>query len=496
MGFFEISEELLNKTLTENGDLAFVSSGSPCLDYFAQIGGKRNDLRVAASLFARALNEDKATAAKLLFYTRDPRKGIGERRLFRFLYNSLASSYPRLAAPLLPFLAKYGRYDDLLCVFFTPLEDDAITLIEEQLEKDLEAKKAGQPVSLLAKWLPSINTSSEETRRYALHLASKLGLSNADYRKTLSFLRNGLIVENNLREKNYDFDYSFVPSLAMHKYHGAFQRNDEKRFEKYLKQVAKGEAKMNVAVADPVSLIHRLREAAKQKDFDPAYFETAWQEYVKEGGIHKKTLVVRDGSGSMLWGESPCPLEVADAMSLLTAERLTGAFHNRFITFSADPEVVDLTSKTTLLQKAKALEAYDDCSNTNIEKVYNLILSVYQSPDFKPEDALDQILIISDMEFDSAVGNPTMSTFEQFNEEFSKLGYTRPEIVFWNVASRGKHVPVQKDERGVKLISGSSKNIIDMVSFTDSIDPMDFMKSALEPYGEIAEAIPKEVLNE
>ena len=492
MGFFEISQSLLNQTFTENGDLAYVSSGSACLDYFALIGGKRDDLKNAALLFVRALAEDPATAAKLLFYTRDPRGGIGERRLFRFLFNSLASCYPDLALPLLPFIAKYGRYDDLFCVFGTALEDEAITLIEEQLDADLAAKKEGKPTSLLAKWLPSINTSSKEARALALHLSQKLGLSKADYRKTLSFLRKDLILENDLREKNYEFDYAKVPSLAMHKYHDAFARNDEKRFQKYLSSVSKGEAKMNVGVGDPVALIRSLRDARKKGDFNPAYFETAWQAFVGEGSIHKKTLVVRDGSGSMTWGYPITPLDVADAMTLLTAARLQGVFHDRFITFSSSPEVVDLSNKTTLSDKLVALAGYNDCTNTNIEKVYNLILDVYRSPDFKPEDALDQILIVSDMEFDSAFETPTISTFEAFKAKFEKLGYPRPEIVFWNVASRDRHVPVTEDERGVKLVSGASKNIIDMVSMTDSLDPKDFMLKILARYQEVADALPKE----
>ncbi|MBQ9457381.1 MAG: DUF2828 family protein [Bacilli bacterium] len=493
MGFFEISEQLLNKTFTENGDVAFASSGSACLDYFAQIGGKRDDLKNAALLFVRALAEDPKTAVQLLFYTRDPRDGIGERRLFRFLFSSLASSYPDAAAPLLPFFAKYGRYDDLFCVFGTPLEDDAITLIEEQLEADLAAKKEGKPTSLLAKWLPSINTSSYEARRYALHLAQKLGLSKADYRKTLSFLRKGMIVENDLREKNYGFDYAEVPSLAMQKYHDAFSRNDEKRFSKYLSSVAKGESKMNVGVANPVALLTDMKGHMAEKDFDPTFYETAWEVYVEEGKVHKKTLVVRDGSGSMVWNQgSYTPLDVADAMALLTAARLQGAFHNRFLTFSSHPELVDLTDQDTLKGKLLKLSGYHDCTNTDIEKVYNLILDVYQSPDFKPEDALDQILVISDMEFDMAMENPEQSTFDLFDEKFAKLKCPRPEVVFWNVASRGRHVPVTKDKRGVKLVSGSSKNVIEMVSMTDSLDPLDFMKRVLSRYQDVANALPKE----
>ena len=72
MSFLEITEDLLNQTLTENGDKAFASTLSPCLDFFALVGGKRNYLSDCASLFARAFFEDRNTALKLLIRKQNP----------------------------------------------------------------------------------------------------------------------------------------------------------------------------------------------------------------------------------------------------------------------------------------------------------------------------------------------------------------------------------------------------------------------------------------
>ena len=106
MSFLKITEDLLNQTLTENGDLAYSSTLSPCLDYFALVGGKREHVSECAPLFAKAFFEDKNTALKLLFYTRDIRKGLGERRIFRFLLNSLALSYPDVVTKLVTYVAE------------------------------------------------------------------------------------------------------------------------------------------------------------------------------------------------------------------------------------------------------------------------------------------------------------------------------------------------------------------------------------------------------
>ena len=492
MSFFDISEALLNKTLTENGDLAYVSTLSPCLDYFALIGGSRDDLRKAAYLFIRALHEDPRMASMLLFYTRDPRGGIGERRLFRFLFNSYCATYPDKARKLLPFIPKYGRYDDLFCAVDTPLEDEVIAMVDEQLQKDIAAKKEGKPISLLAKWLPSINTSSDDARALARRLCKKLGLSYQEYRKTLSFLRDGLIIENNLREKKYDFDYAKVPSLAMQHYNDAFDRNDQERFRRYLDSVNQEKAKMNVAVADVVTLIAdvqcNLTRASKDE-----YYEATWKSLVAEGAVTQRTLVVRDGSYSMYRSDRDhrSPILIASAMALLTASRLQGAFHDRFITFSSRPQLVDLTSYPTLREKYIYLSSFTDCSNTNIEKVYQLVLDVYNSPSFTEDDAIDQLLIISDMEFDAGV-DVEQTTFEAFDEKFRALGYSRPEVIFWNVEARHLSVPVTKHQLGVKLVSGSSKNIINMVANTDSIDPYDFMIQTMKRYEEIGVAYDKE----
>ena len=479
MNVMKITKELLNKTLTENGDVAYSTSLSYCLDYFSLIGGLRSKLASATNLFIKAYHEDRKKAIKLLFYTRDIRTGLGERRLFRYLLSYLASSNPFIATQLIKYIPEYGRYDDLLVLLNTPVEDEVVNFIYQQLLQDQENKKANKPISLLAKWMPSINTSNVEARQLALHLADKMNMTKKDYRQMLSFLRKGMIVENNLREKDYTFKYDEVPGLAMQKYEEAFLRNDEKRFQEYLKNLDEGKGKMNVNTMDVVSLVNSL-----SLDKDNTFAETAWKKLVDTDiKLNRRTIVVRDGSGSMTVYHSA--IEIADAMTLLTAERLQGEFHNRFITFSSNPELVELSDGLSLLEKKLLLKDYDDYSNTDIQKVYELILKIYQHKDFKEEDALDQILIISDMEFDELDEEGDVnyeSTFEYFDKKFSQLGYKRPQVIFWNVNARHIHTPVRQDTTGTILVSGQSKNIINMVVMNDAIDPLAFMNDTLKKY--------------
>ena len=298
-----------------------------------------------------------------------------------------------------------------------------------------------------------------------------------------------MILENNLREKDYTFDYQSVPSAALNNYRDAFLRNDKERYTKYMDEVKQGKAKMNIGVLDVVNFIKRAENELKNQELRD-YYETAWKQLVNESKFSSKTLVVRDGSGSMYsylsdrWTRA---IDVANAITLLAASRIKGEFADQFITFSASPEIVDMRKKKSLFDKLVYLHTFNDISNTNIEKVYQLIIDVYKRPDFKKEDAINQIIIVSDMEFDCLSGrymdaNESQSTFEYFKEEFAKIGHKMLEIVFWNVNSRGYHSPVEKDEQGVKLISGATKNILDFVINTDSIDPLDFMNKVLEQY--------------
>lgn len=159
MGFYTISQQMLNTAFTTNGDKAYTTTGSACLDYFALIGGKRGYYDDALNLFMKAYYENPQLAIKILFYSRDIRTGLGERNIFRYTLNAIAEMYPNLAVQLIEYVPVYGRYDDLLVLLNTPVKEELIKYISNVLNEDLEKLANNEPISLLAKWLPSINTS-------------------------------------------------------------------------------------------------------------------------------------------------------------------------------------------------------------------------------------------------------------------------------------------------------------------------------------------------
>ncbi len=478
MKFMDEIKNELNVTTTENGDKAYISTLSNNLDFFASAGSYRNNLDYLLSLFIKAYFENKKIALKNLFYLRDIRNGLGERDSFRKALRYLGNNKENDAKQLIKYVSEFGRYDDLLCLIGTKVEDEVVAYIKKQLDEDIENKKLNKNISLLPKWMPSINASNKEVRNKAIILASKLGYTKEEYRKILSFLRKGYIIENNLRVKDFTFEYDKVPGRAFNKYQHAFYKNDFLRMYSFQKEVMNGKKKAKVETVSPYEIVSKIRSGNAQSiDMLNLMFDSYKLEL-----SNKKTLVVRDGSGSMYNAyNSPLPIDVADAFTILYSSKLEGEFKDTFISFSSRPRFIKLNA-TTLSDKLAELKAYNEIANTDIKKVYDCIFKIYSKKDFKKEDAIDRILIISDMEFDYCVENYNVSTFEYIKDKFNSIGYEMPEVVFLQVGKRTGSFPVKMDENGTVLISGSSKNVLDLINKTESINPVDFMNKVLDKY--------------
>jgi len=204
---------------------------------------------------------------KTLFFARDIRGGLGERKIFRSILCHMASDAPSSVQKNLWAMPEFGRYDDLLTLLDSPMKQEIVALIKAQLDADLKALAADKSISLLGKWLPSVNAHNADTVRLAKLLAKSLGMNEADYRRTLSKLRAKIaIIENYLRERNYTFDYEKQPSKAMFQYRGAFMRNDGERYAKFLKSVTKGEAKLHTETLYPYEIIRPILHGSMTDD--------------------------------------------------------------------------------------------------------------------------------------------------------------------------------------------------------------------------------------
>lgn len=497
-----------NTSVTENGALGYKTTGKELLDMNFSVSSMRNMTeQQIVDKFVKAFYEDKLLAVKWLFYARDVREGIGERRLFRVCLKYLAEQHPEIAAVVIPLIPKYGRWDDLWCLLDTQLRDNVLELVLQQLNDDANNYVNNQSISLLAKWLPSINTSSEETKRLARIIIKGLCFkSERQYRKTLSMLRSYLkVVEVDMSAKRWDvIDYAAVPSRANLIYNDAFLKNDEERRRGYLEALQKGETKINAGVLFPHDIVHKYCGGCRAPYSENTTLEELWKalpDYVQGSG---NTICVADGSGSMgstVGNTGVTALEVANALAIYFSERSSGQFKDQYITFSENPQIVNFQNAKSLKEKLEIASHYIEVADTNIEAVFDLILTTAVKKHMTQDELPSNILILSDMEFNECVFvqdgtetyrdwwsgqiktrprlvKPSGKLFNILAKRYAEHGYKLPRLVFWNICSRTGTIPVKENDLGVALVSGFSPAIAKMV-LSNSTDPFECLLEQL-----------------
>lgn len=393
-----------NVSVTENGALGYRTTGKKLLDMNFAVSSLRNVSETEIERrFAEVCGEDLDTAIVWLFFARDVREGMGERRLFRVCMNYLAREWPDKVRKVLPLIAEYGRWDDLLLLFEHPcLTEDVVKIVSRQLKQDLSNMRDGFPVSLLAKWCWSENTSSPVTRNRAARFREAIGASPKTYRKLLSALRKYIdVTERKMSANEWGrIDYEKVSSQANLKYNKAFMRHDEDRRSNYLASLEKGEAKINSSVLFPHDIVHQygVNNPNCPVRVDPA-LEGMWKSLRNTVQDGNGTIVVADGSGSMtstIGQTNIRALDVANSLAIYFAERLPEPFRDQYITFSSRPQLVDLRGATSLIAKICMALRHNEVANTNIEAVFDLILATAVNNHLLQEQLPKNVLVISD----------------------------------------------------------------------------------------------------
>ena len=467
MSYLENLSLKSSETLTLNGAKTYSTTGNACLDLFSVAGGMRyRSGEDQIRLFDRAYIEEPEAAMKLLFYIRDIRGGMGERSTFRTLLRHVAETWPESARKNVRLISEFGRFDDLFCLLGTKAEDEVIRTVRKQLDADLaaleERKKGntGAHISLLAKWMPSVNTSSRETRFLAYRLCDALGMQRKDYRRMLSGLRaNICLTERYLTDKRPGkVQYRSVPAGAMLKYRKAFGYHDGKRFRDYIDDVILGEEKIHADTLFPYEVVRPLFRSVSWNGADIGSgddtLEALWDSLPSDMG-NENAICVVDTSGSMFCGRHGgiTPIMIAVSLGLYHAERSKGAFHNHFITFESTPHLMEVHG-TTLADKLRYITTAPWGGSTDLEAVFKLLLDTAVSMHAAQDELPSVLYIISDMEFNCAVSRPSQTVYRNVSELFELNGYHLPAVVFINVNSWQMQAPVRARRRGAALVSG------------------------------------------
>ena len=452
---------------TENGAVARNTTKSAVLDMFALCGAYRGRTKTdCVEMFKAAFEEDRDLALKCLFYIGDCRGGQGERRFFRICFNWLAINYPQVAAGLVQYIPDFRRWDDILytCVG-TPVEKDVLDIVKKQLVEDINAKAP----SLLAKWLPSENASSPETKSMAGVVRKALGLTHKQYRKTLSILRSRInIVEKLMSEGRWDeIEFDKLPSKAGFNYRKAFAQN-EATAEKYSEFINNGDKKVNTSTLYPYEIVQKaiihMNNASERPVLDkywnnlPDYFD----------GKPSNILCMVDTSGSMTWSygcnSTVKPLDVAISLGIYAGERLNGPFRNCYISFASRPRLVQIKGND-IVEKVHNIYRTNLCDSTNLVAAFDLLLDIAKDPTTNIEDMPDTIVVISDMEIDAGdryfTSYNACTEMEHQRQKWNACGIKMPRLVYWNVNARNNTILDSGDL--VSFVSGFSPTIFNTI---------------------------------
>lgn len=473
MNFAEALKNVGSLTTTENGAIALNTTGDKLLDLFSTIGALRNtDEDRIERLFAEAYKENPLFATKIAFYGRDITDGLGERRTFRTIIRYMANYYPEALRPNLDLIGVYGRYDDLYSLIDTPLEDEMWATMKKQFEEDREGLRTGKCISLLAKWIKTADASSEKTRKLGILTAKKLGYKVYYFKRIVRAMRKKIgIVEALMSAGRWEeIDYPTVPSRAMLLYRSAFMRHDKEGFDSFVKKAVKGEVKINSSTLYPYDLVGKILHCGwTVKIIDDDTVEAQWRQlpnYVEEG---TNALVIADTSGSM----EGRPLNTAIGLAIYFAERNKGAYHNLWMSFSANANIHSLKG-TTLAQKLRSIDMRDWHSNTDLKSAFSKILDIAIKNNVSQEEMVKSLVVISDMEIDVCT-NRDWLFYDEMKAKFTEHGYEMPNVTFWNVDSRHDTFHADGKRKGVQLVSGQSTTVFKQVMDCIGMTPLEAM---------------------
>lgn len=446
-------EKILNAKKTENGDVAYKSTGNNLAD-----------ILFMQQFFEKHLDEVKIgnSEREKLFamYMRDPRFGQGRRDLGRELLKQ-ANATPEE-------IVRCGRYDDL---WHIPTNANLDHLKRKAVEDNL-----------CKKWLPRLHGKD---KLIAKALREMWGLNEKEYRKLiktddtteykLSYAEieenkntplNELFNKNEVSHPLVDtIDFEKVPSLAMQKYLHTFStREDIKpRFDEYMEAVKENKAKVNTKTANVVDAYKTTMNSTEETQKNAEILSNKVNEQETES-LDIDAIAILDTSGSMEWGYGGIRvLDKAYAIAYNIATHSNYA-KDQVVSFSSHPKLITIEGNT-LKEKYRSMYT-GDCSNTDFGRVMELLRDLNKYPKY--------LIVISDMEFDDGSNQSKEETMRIFKEYGADT-----KIIWWNLNDRNKTTP-EVDEYGNFYIGGYNLQVLNLIKSGMNMDK--FIDEILDKY--------------
>ena len=470
-------DERTSMDTTENDGLCYRSSGGGALlDFFAIVGGMRKrDEADIVQMYHAARKEDKELADKIILYVSNIREGgLGERRIGRILLKALAFLDRYKVERNFQTFVTNSRFDCLYALEGTPAETAMWQFMKDTLLKDAAAMKDGKPISLAAKWMKSINTSSAESKRLAKKFCTVAGISERTYRKTLAALRkHSNVVEVKMSANEWeDINFEAVPSIAMKRYSTAFGKHCPNAFTQYKRELTTGEAKVNAQTLYPYDITYQFMYGGNA---DRDILEAQWKalpNYFKEG---RNVVCCADVSGSMMG----MPMAASVGLAMYCARYNTGAYNGYYLTFTDIPRFFKLDEFASIGSNIKKV-MNDVGYNTNLDGALKEIFRVATMEN----DAPEALLIVSDSEIDYFMSrNPHWEDIVQkWVRKYREVGLECPKVIFWNCSARHNIYLGRSNNPYVGFVSGVSAGTFANIAELITYSPYEVMIKILNQY--------------
>jgi len=450
---------------------------------------------------------------KMCAHTRDIVNGKGEYKLAYEMLMVINSLYPEVGGTLFKsFLMleidgtsvhPYGSWKDIKKLAdmyktqygFTQNQLSSklkfiITLVNEQLVIDEKKLREGQEVSLLGKWIPRENSSFGWLfQPLALDYFSSI-LPEQPSEKSINYCKmryRKLLSELNVRLDTTQvkqcgkvwatIDPNHVTSVTMFKNKKAFLNLDKKNntrsyepdrkecatnFEKFLDKAVKGEAVVKGKRIGLNDFTKQALELTPTQYREIQMLNLQWKDNSTQNGALGNMISLVDVSGSM----SGDPLHAAIALGIRVAEK--SVLGKRLITFSEEPEWVNLEGIEGFVDMVKKTKSAKWGMTTSFHKALSLILTVISAQKM-PADQVKQLtlVIFSDMMIDAADKNYN-SMYEMIKQQYAETGqrvvgtpYEPPHILFWNLRSTNGFPNLAK-QKNTTMLSGFSPMLLNL----------------------------------
>jgi hypothetical protein len=340
--------------------------------------------------------------------------------------------------------------------------------------------------------MPSENASSKKTIHLGNITRSYLNMTHKEYRRTLAILRSRInIVEKLMSENRWDeIEFDKIPSKAGLIYKNAFARRDiiKAKYEKFAKDE---NTKVNAGTLYPYEVVEKALRVPELGSWQYNHTYNRRDEYETDRAMVNKywanlkdyfdgaklnALAVVDTSGSM----HGTPINVAISLGMYCAERAGGPFANHYISFASRPQLIECEG-VDFVDKVHRIYQTNLVDNTNIEAVFDLLLQTAQKNKCSQEDLPENILIISDMEFDAAsrggsynwrtgkyegqygfTKDQADTVMEGVAKKWVAAGYKMPHLIYWNVDARQNNIPMLGNGP-ISYVSGFSPSIFQTI---------------------------------